>query len=149
MTIEHSTPIAAPPDVVWAVTEDVERWPEWQPTVTSVRRLDAGPFRVGSRARIKQPLQPEATWTVTDHAPGRRFSWESVRPGLRLVGTHDVAPDGAGASSRLRVEATGPLAVLLWPLLGPATRWSLRQENAGLRRRCEAGSTSPRVSEAS
>ena len=28
--------IPAPPDRVWAVIADVERWPEWTPTVTRI-----------------------------------------------------------------------------------------------------------------
>ena len=60
MTLDDTIHIEAPADVVWAVTEDIERWPEWTPTVTSARRLDGGPFGLGSRFRIKQPAQPES-----------------------------------------------------------------------------------------
>ena len=61
MQLEHSITIPAPQDVAWAVTVDVERWPEWTPTMQSVERLERGPFGVGSTAKIKQPQLPPAT----------------------------------------------------------------------------------------
>lgn len=138
MTVTHSIHIEAPPAVVWAVTEDVERWPEWTPTVTAVRRLDAGPFGLGSVARLKQPAQPEADWTVTAFTPEEQFTWETRRPGLHIVGTHQMRQEGNGTLNTLRVEASDALAVVLWPLLRLAIGHALRQENHGLKTRCEA-----------
>ena len=138
MTIERAIHIAATSDTVWAVTSDVERWPDWLPTVTSARCVDAEPLGVGSVVRIKQPAQPEAKWTVTEFDPPRRFVWVSSRPGLRFKAIHEVTPSGDGTSNRLAIRATGALAVLLWPILWPALRWALKQENESLRRTCEA-----------
>lgn len=137
MIVEHATHIEAPPEVVWRVTADVERWPEWTPTVTSVKRLSEGPFGLGSVARIKQPGQAEADWTVTRFEPGRRFAWETRRMGLRMVGAHDISAEEHGTNNLLRVEADGALAVLLWPVLRLAVRRALRDENAGLKQRAE------------
>lgn len=137
MRVEDVIHVDASPEVVWAVTRDVERWPEWTPTVTSVTRVDRGAFGLGSVARIKQPLQPESEWVVTEFADGRRFAWETRRRGLRMTGTHEISPDGAGTTSVLRVEAQGAVAVLLWPLLRLAMRRALADENRGLKARCE------------
>ena len=41
--------IQAPPALVWEIMRDVKRWPEWTPTVTSVRLMHRA-LRVGSRA---------------------------------------------------------------------------------------------------
>jgi hypothetical protein len=130
--------IEAAVDAVWAVTVDVERWPEWTPTVTAVARIDDGPLRPGSVARLTQPMQRPALWEVTALEPGRRFAWQSRRPGLRFVATHELEPDGSGTENTLRVEAGGIMAGLLWPLLRPALRRALAAENLGLKRRCEA-----------
>lgn len=147
MTIEDTIHIEAPSDVVWAVTEDIERWPEWTPTVTAARRLDDGPFGLGSIARIKQPGQPASDWTVTEYVAGDRFTWETRRTGLRMAASHRVQRDGSGTSNTLRIEASGVLAVVLWPVLRAAIRRALMQENRGLKARCETVSASPPATE--
>ena len=137
MTAENTTLIDAPPPAVWRETVDIARWPEWAPTVTGARRLDGGPFRLGSRAAVRQPAQPEATWTVTELVPGERFSWETARPGLRMRATHALAPDGDGTRNTLRLEATGALATVFGFALRPLIRRALADENRGLKTWCE------------
>ncbi len=137
MKVEDIVDIDAPPEIVWAVTEDVERWPEWSPVMESIVRLDSGPFDVGSRARIKQPGLPETEWVVTSLVAGERFTWETRVRGMHIVASHELSPSGAGTRSLLRVEISGLVAWSVWPLLGPAVRRSLRRENAGLKQRCE------------
>lgn len=137
MTLEETIHIDAPPDVVWAVTEDMERWPEWTRTVTAARRLDDGPFGIGSRVRIKQPAQAESDWTVTEYVSGAGFTWESRRRGLRMAASHRIWKDESGTFNTLRIEASGVVAVLFWPLFRIAIRRALQAENRGLKARCE------------
>lgn len=123
----HSAPIAAPADVVWQVTADVESWPRYTSTMQSVRRLDDGPLAVGSSARIKQPGRRASVWTVTRLEAGREFSWRTGEGRRTIIGSHRVVPDGAGCRNELEVEIDGPLA----RLFGPFVRYALRTENAG------------------
>lgn len=132
-----STRIDAPADIVWQLTTDVEAWPATTPTMQSVKRLDDGPLRVGSQARVKQPAQAEAVWTVTGLEPGREFSWETTRRGLVLTGTHTVTADGSRCHNTLALDATGALAVPLGLVLGAAFRRVLRTENAGFKAAAE------------
>ena len=138
MIVEDSIRIEAPTSVVWTVTMDVDRWPEWTPTVRTVRRLDGHPLAVGSVVRIDQPMQPRTDWTVTVLEPERVFSWRTVRRGLTLVATHTLRADGAATRNTLSVEASGAWARVLAPLLRPALRRALRAENEGLAARCLA-----------
>lgn len=80
-----STDIAAAPAHVWAAMSDVVRWHEWTASITSVK-LFGGRLEVGARAFVRQPGLPPAFWKVTHLVAGRSFTWESVAPGLRVVG---------------------------------------------------------------
>ncbi len=74
--------VEAPVEQVWEVLGEVERRPEWAPTVTSVRRLDGGPLAVGSRVRVEQPRIPATVYVVTELEPSRSFTWVATgRPG--------------------------------------------------------------------
>ena len=137
MKVVHTIHIDAPVDRVWSVTTDVERWPDWTPTVTSVVLVDKGVLALGSRARIKQPLQREAEWQVTEFTQGRRFAWQTVRAGMRMIGTHHMAEEQGGTRNVLTIEATGPVAFITWPLLRFAVQQTLSRENEGLKRHCE------------
>ncbi|WP_082748661.1 SRPBCC family protein [Nocardioides jensenii] len=129
--------IAAPPERVWALTEDVEGWPRLTPTMTSVTRLETGPFGVGSTARIKQPRLPPATWTVTELDPLRRFFWETRRNGVVVTGGHQIEPVEGGCRNLLTVELSGTGAGVLAVLLGPTLRTAIATENDGFRRGAE------------
>lgn len=137
MRISDTIHIAAPAEDVWAVTVDIERWPEWTPTVTSVTRPDTGPLKVGSIVRITQPMQPPAEWVVTELVPGKVFSWETRRRGLHMIARHEIIPEGATTRNVLHLEAKGAAAVLFWPLLRFSIRRALATENRGLKQRCE------------
>jgi uncharacterized membrane protein len=132
-----SVEIDAPPDTVWAVMSDAERWHEWTPSVRSVRRLDSGPLRVGSRALIRQPRFPPAVWKVTALDPGRSFTWKSGAPGMWVHAQHAVVPLSGGTRATLTLRYEGPLGRLLGRMTRAITNRYLDFEAAGLKRRSE------------
>ncbi|HMQ94869.1 MAG TPA: SRPBCC family protein [Amaricoccus sp.] len=142
--ISHEIRIAAPADRVWAVTADIERWPDWLPTVTAVRRLTKRPFGPGSRFELKQPFQRAAIWELTGITPGRSYTWRRS-PGrmLRLLARHQLLNNGANTFCRLSLVCSGPLAIWLRPILVPLLRAALARENAALKTRCEARTSPP------
>jgi len=60
-----------PVEQIWEGLREVERWPEWAPMVTSVRRLDDGPLAVRSRVRVEQPRIPSTEYVATELEPSR------------------------------------------------------------------------------
>jgi uncharacterized protein YndB with AHSA1/START domain len=140
MEYETSVLIAAPPERVWEVLVDVERWPEWTASMSRVERLDEGELRVGSRARVKQPRLPPSSWTVTEVDPGRSFTWRSRSGGVTSEGRHRVEATGEGARATLTFRQTGLLAGPIGLLWGRQIRRYVEMELAGLKRRAEAPS---------
>src|SRR3954452_22620798 len=89
-SVEQSTRIdvEAPVEQVWEVLREVERWPEWASTVTSVRRLDDGPLDVGSRVRVGRPRILPTEYVVTELEPGRSSpGWQPARASAPPLGT--------------------------------------------------------------
>jgi reactive intermediate/imine deaminase len=126
------------PDRVWSVLRDVERWPEWTPTMTSVQRVDAGaPFGVGSRARIRQPKLPPAEWRVTELDEGRSFAWVAKGRGVQVTARHAVETAQGGSRATLSLQFSGLLGPLAARLTGGLTRRYLALEAAGLKKRAE------------
>jgi uncharacterized membrane protein len=129
--------IAAPAARVWDVMRDVERWPEWTPSVSRVRRLGKGPLAVGSRAIVWQPKFPPAMWTVTHMQEGREFTWVSRAPGLRVIGRHGVDDHAGGARATLTLKVGGLFGALWARLTRNITERYLRFEAEGLKARSE------------
>ena len=139
--VEQSTSIdvAASPERVWEVLADVEKWPEWTDSVTSVKRLDDGQLVVGSRVEISQPRIPTGTYTVTALEPGRTFTWEQRQPGSTVSGHHECTPlpDG-GTRVELKVVMSGLVGGVVGRLYRKLTERYLAMEAAGLKARAEA-----------
>ena len=138
MRFEASIDVAAPAQLVFDTYADVERWPSWTSSVTSVELLDRGPLRVGSRARIRQPKLPETIWQVTALEPGHEFSWQARGPGVLTTGTHRVTPltdDTCRVTAIL--EQAGPLGALVGLVYRRLTMRYLDTEVRGLKAYCE------------
>jgi carbon monoxide dehydrogenase subunit G len=138
MRYEETVLVDAPVELIWRLTTHIDDWPTFLPTVQRVERLDAGELRVGSTARLKQPGQSSAIWTVTHLEPEREFTWETSRTGLRLTGRHLLEPAGEGTRMTLVLETTGRAAGVASVLFGGMMRSALRKEAAGFARQASA-----------
>jgi uncharacterized membrane protein len=143
MRMENELLIEAPVEKVWQLTADVESWPRVTPTMTSVERLDDGPLGVGSRARVKQPGQRAAVWTVSAFEPNRLFEWGTTVLGVRMTGRHELAEVDGRTRNTLVLDVTGRGSGLLTKLIGAKMGQSIATENAGFKQHAEAATAQP------
>ena len=135
---EREFHIDAPPDVVWRVMSDIERWPQWTATAESAKRGEDGPLRAGATARMKiVGVSGVALWTVTSLEDGREFVWENRTAGVRSVAGHRVEPEGAGSKVRLWIEQSGLVATLIGWYLRRVSNRNIDVEAEGLKRESE------------
>jgi uncharacterized membrane protein len=140
-TISVSVNVDAPPEKVFEVLCDVERWPEWTATMTSVQRKESGPFAVGSSARVRQPKMRPAVWRVTELEDRRNFTWITRSPGLRMSASHSIEHQGAGSRVVLSLELAGFIAPLVARLFGGLMERYIITESQGLKKRSESAKT--------
>ena len=133
MHFETTVEIAAPPDRVWGILADVDRWPDMSPSITRVERVDGTALAAGAQFRIKQPRMAAMTWRVTAFDPGRSFEWETDNPGIRTVGTHKLRETVSGTEVTLGIEHSGLLAPIIGRLTERRTRRYVGMEAAGLK----------------
>jgi hypothetical protein len=139
-TIETSTDIAAPRWRVWQVLTDVDRYPAWNPFITSVD----GALREGGklRVRIEPPGRKAITFgpTVVALAQERELRWRGrlLIPGL-FDGEHAFRLEERTGGCRFR--QTERFSGVLVPLFGEglleATRQGFEAMNAALKARAE------------
>jgi uncharacterized membrane protein len=135
-----SLAVDAPPEAVWRLFVDVERWPQMTKSTTEARLVDGGPLRVGSQAIVKQPRLPRVRWKVTELEPGRSFTWEYSSPGLTSVGGHTVEADGQGSVVTLTLRMHGPLSGPMYALVRGMSHRYITMEAEGFKRTAESES---------
>jgi len=134
---EETTEVDADPQRVWEVLVDVESWPEWTPSMTTVKAVSPPPLCLGSRVAIKQPRLAPAEMKVDEYVEGRSFAWSSEVRGLRTAADHRVDPTPTGSRVTLVLKQTGPLARLVRLGYGRMIRRYIHLESTGLKRRAE------------
>jgi uncharacterized membrane protein len=91
MKLEKTIEIKAPRAKVWAALVDIQNWPLWTESMTSIEPLGDGPFGMGSQARITQPKLPVLVWQVVEFEPGAAFAWQATSREVTTLASHGVA----------------------------------------------------------
>lgn len=66
--------VRAPAPVAWALLTDLDRWPDWGPSVRAAR-LESGPLGPGARGTVTTALGFDLPFEVTEFEPGRSWAW--------------------------------------------------------------------------
>jgi hypothetical protein len=140
--LSHEIEIAAPPDVVWRVLAETDRYGDWNPFIRRLR----GELRDGAKLEVEiaPPGGRPMTFkpTVVAAAPGRELRWlgRLLVPGL-FDGEHcfflEALPEG-----RTRFVQSERFSGLLVGLLGATlskTSAGFEQMNRALKVRAEGG----------
>ena len=138
MITEDSIDVDAPAQLVWEVFSDVQRWPEWTASVTSLVGHDGANLAVGKRFAIKQPGMSKLVWKVTEIDPGSSWTWVQRSPGVRVSARHDVIAQSDGRTLvRQQLDQRGVLGALVGRLMVKKTKRFLELEAHGLKARSE------------
>jgi uncharacterized membrane protein len=130
--------IDAPATIVWDVFSDVERWPEWTASVTSLTGLDGSALATGKRFAIKQPGLQKMVWKVAEIEPGTSWTWVYRSPGVLVTARHYVtALPGGRTLVRQELDQRGALGALVARLTAKRTKRFLAMEAQGLKARSE------------
>jgi len=141
--IRDHVDISAPIELVWDVFTDVERWPGWTESVTSVSLQGDDGLTLGSVVDIKQPRLPRLSWTVTEIDPGRAWTWVARSPGTTTSATHTLTTVAGGTTQVEQViDQRGAVGAVVGRLARSQTHRYLAMEAAGLRAVCEARAAS-------
>jgi len=115
MKFSSSVWIDAPPEKVFALVDDLERWPEWIPSIEAIEKLSEGPLREGSEIVVtaKSGVRVRLPMTITEFVPGKRGVLKGKVLGTRMVRYYDFEAAGGGTRLTAGGEVTGLLAFLV------------------------------------
>ena len=136
--------VAAPPERVWQVMSDLDKWPEWTRSVSSVKRLGDKPFAIGTKVLVRQPKLPPAVWTISVIQTGTSFTWTSSGPAIHVTAKHPIAPAPGGSRVTLYLEYRGFVGEIFARLTEQITQRYMSYEAEGLKARSENAAFSAR-----
>lgn len=129
--------INRPQTHVWRVLSALEEWPQWTPTMTSVRCLSGR--GVGAVYEVRQPGLPKSHLTITDWNEGQSFTWVAREKPSSTVADHVLTTiDENHTEATLTISMSGPMVALVWMLWGRKIRRFVDTEAASLKSRVES-----------
>ena len=126
--VERTARIPAPPSEVFAYLADLDNLAEWQTGIVSAERVDDGPMRVGSSARVTRELMGQrlaVPLTVTDYEPPTRLGIASEVSGVKAAAMLELTPaDGEVATDlafAMEIRGSG-MTSFMEPMIASAAK---------------------------
>jgi hypothetical protein len=133
--------VDAPADRVWEVLTDFERYPEWNPSLPSIK----GEPRLGSTVELTLGMpgrpSPKVKAKLTDVVPNRRLVWDGNLGSDRIFAGHrefliDPQPEGSVLFTHVE-DVSGLLFPLFRAFMGSAIQRHHDGLNAAIKERAE------------
>lgn len=106
----HEIYIEAPPERVWVLISDIDRWNLWQPDIASASL--AGPLVRGSTFKWTSGRTGVSS-VLEEVDPPRRLGWTGRAMGARAKHLWILEPQGSGTKVSTRESFEGLVVVLL------------------------------------
>ena len=141
LVIEEALDVVAPPDVVWGVITDFDRYGEWNPFVVACRSTLVVGAPIVMRVRLVPWLVQPQRETVFEHESGRRFCYGVDGGAMGAIASrrcHEVTSSADGhARYASRFALSGWLAPLVRILLQRRLEQGFHAMTVGIRDRAE------------
>ena len=135
MQFEEQIVIAAPPEKVFALYENVTAWSSWDPDVKT--SSIEGSFSSGASGSIKPSSGPKARIKFTEIMPNRSFTVETKLPLCIMRFEHELTLLASGTNAKHRVTFQGLLSPFFGRVIGSKIRKGLPITLQGLKHAAE------------
>lgn len=123
--IESSIEIAAPPEKVWELISDPDRYPEWVVPTDEMLEVPQGELGAGSVYKERggiAPFKGTSEWRVNAFEPHHRQVHDGDDGTMKIHLEIEITPAGGGSRMRQSIDAEprwfiAPLVLVLWPLM--------------------------------
>lgn len=134
--------IAAPPQTVWSILDDLDRYQEWNRVLPRVAGRTTAGSRLDASIRFSNGVSHEFGPLLLRVVGARELRWVSEVPGEEVTRAEHyfiLTPTADGGTHLEHCESfTGPLEDEMWPLMEQAGRADYIALNEALKQRAEA-----------
>lgn len=141
-TLRTEIHIAAPPQTVWSILDDIARYGEWNRVLPRVAGRTTAGETLDASIRFSNGASFEFGPRLLRVVGARELRWVSEVPGEEVSRAEHyfiLSPASDGGTQVLHCESfSGPMTEEVWPMMETTGRSDYEELNAALRARAEA-----------